>query len=422
MKGAIMKTQKVRILSVFLSLLMISCVPINIDPIDDDIEEVPKYPNIIFYAPVEKNKPNTDFTPAFGGQTRISGVRTTTAYTTSVVTNKLSEPWGIDVLPSGDFVITEKSGNLRIVKSDGTVSQAIKGFPDINSGGQGGLLDIAISPNFETDRMLYFTLSLRSSLGSVTAVGKGRLSEDQTSLTDFKVIYEATPYFNGVGHYGSRIVFDKEGYLFVSTGDRQSLQTRKNAQSLDNGHGKILRITTDGQPAPDNPFIDQADKHREIYAYGLRNTQGLAIHPLTGDLWSNDMGPQGGDELNLIESSKNYGWPIISYGEEYTGQPIGEGLSQKDGMEQPDYYWDPSIAPSGMTFYTSKVIPEWENNLFIGALRGSHIIRLMIKDNKVIGEERLLTDKGERFRDIAMGLNGELYAITDGGILYRIGK
>jgi aldose sugar dehydrogenase len=421
-----MKKRKFLFLSVVLALFLMACSPVMEDPKDDDpIDEenpIDKDPEIVFVDPVETNRPNTDFKPAFEGQTRISGIKTTTTYTTSVVTNKLSEPWGIDVLPNGDLVVTEKTGSLRIVKSDGTLGPAIKGFPDINSGGQGGLLDIAISPNFETDRMLYFTLSLRSSLGSVTAVGKGRLSEDQTSLTDFKVIYEATPYFNGVGHYGSRIVFDKEGYLFVSTGDRQSLQTRKNAQSLDNGHGKILRITTDGQPAPDNPFIDQADKHREIYAYGLRNTQGLAIHPLTGDLWSNDMGPQGGDELNLIESSKNYGWPIISYGEEYTGQPIGEGLSQKDGMEQPDYYWDPSIAPSGMTFYTSKVIPEWENNLFIGALRGSHIIRLMIKDNKVIGEERLLTDKGERFRDIAMGLNGELYAITDGGILYRIGK
>lgn len=410
-----MKKSKILLLLILLSIFLMACSPVMEDPIDNE-------PEIVFFDPVETNQPNTDFKPAFEGQTRISGIKTTTTYTTSVVTNTLSEPWGIDVLPNGDLVVTEKTGSLRIVKSDGTLGPAIKGFPDINSGGQGGLLDIAISPNFETDRVLYFTLSLRSSLGSVTAVGKARLSEDQTSLGDFLIIYEATPYFNGVGHYGSRVVFDKEGYLFISTGDRQSLQTRENAQSLDNGHGKILRITTDGQPAPDNPFIDQADKHKEIYAYGLRNTQGLAIHPLTGDLWSNDMGPQGGDELNLIESSKNYGWPIISYGEEYTGQPIGEGLSQKDGMEQPDYYWDPSIAPSGMTFYTSKVIPEWENNLFIGTLRGSHIIRLIIKDNKVIGEERLLTDKGERFRDIAMGLNGELYAITDGGILYRIGK
>lgn len=421
-----MKKSKILLLLILLSIFLMACSPVIEDPSDDDPidEENPNdnEPEIVFVDPVETNQPNTDLIPAFEGQTRISGIKTTTNYTTSVVTNTLSEPWGIDVLPNGDLVVTEKTGSLRIVKADGTIGPAIKGFPDINSGGQGGLLDIAISPNFETDRTLYFTLSLKSSQGSVTAVGKGRLSEDQASLTDFKVIYEAIPYFNGVGHYGSRVVFDKEGYLFISTGDRQSLQTRENAQSLDNGHGKILRITTDGQPAPDNPFLEQADKHKEIYAYGLRNTQGLAIHPLTGDLWSNDMGPQGGDELNLIKSSKNYGWPIISYGEEYTGQPIGEGLSQKDGMEQPVYYWDPSIAPSGMTFYTSKVIPEWENNLFIGTLRGSHIIRLIIKDNKVIGEERLLTDKGERFRDIAMGLNGELYAITDGGILYRIGK
>ncbi|MDO9592924.1 MAG: PQQ-dependent sugar dehydrogenase, partial [Erysipelotrichaceae bacterium] len=248
-----MKTQKTRILTIILSIFLISCVPINQNPIDEEVEEVPKYPNIIFYVPVETDKPNTDFTPAFTGQTRTSGIRTTTAYTTSVVTNLLSEPWGIDVLPNGDLVVTEKSGSLRIIKADGTIGAAIKAFPDINSNGQGGLLDVVISPSFNIDRMLYFTLSLNSSQGTVTAVGKGRLSEDQTSLDGFTVIYQATPYFSGVGHYGSRIVFDKDGYLFVSTGDRQSLQTRGNAQSLDNGHGKILRITTDGEPAPDNP-------------------------------------------------------------------------------------------------------------------------------------------------------------------------
>ncbi|HSL87303.1 MAG TPA: PQQ-dependent sugar dehydrogenase, partial [Bacteroidales bacterium] len=199
-----MKKLKFLILLIILSLLLMACSPVIDDPVDEDDpidEENPNEnePEIVFFDPVETNRPNTDFKPAFGGQTRISGIKTTTAYTTSVVTNKLSEPWGIDVLPSGDFVITEKSGNLRIVTSDGTVGPAIKGFPDINSGGQGGLLDIAISPNFETDRMLYFTLSLRSSLGSVTAVGKARLSEDQTSLGDFSIIYEATPYFNGVG-------------------------------------------------------------------------------------------------------------------------------------------------------------------------------------------------------------------------------
>jgi glucose/arabinose dehydrogenase len=417
---------KILLLLILLSLFLMACSPVVEDPKDDDpIDEedpIDNEPEIVFFDPVETNKPNTDFKPAFEGQTRISGIKTTTPYTITILTEQLSEPWGIDVLPNGDLVITEKDGTLRVVKPDGTVGGEIKGFPSINSSGQGGLLDVAISPNFQSDRLLFFTLSLRSSKGSVTAVGKGRLSEDQTALTDFKVIYEATPYFNGVGHYGSRIVFDREGYLFVSTGDRQSLQTRNNAQTLDNGHGKVLRITTEGEPAPNNPFISQANAHQEIYSYGHRNVQGLAIHPLTGDLWASEMGPQGGDELNLIESAKNYGWPVIGYGEEYSGSPVGEGITQKEGMEQPVYYWDPVIAPAGMTFYDSKVIPEWENNVFIGGLRSRHIIRLLIRNNRVIGEERLLEDEGQRFRDLAMGNNGELYAITDEGRLYRIGK
>jgi aldose sugar dehydrogenase len=422
-----MKHRKILLFIILFSFFIVACAPVLKDPVDEDDpidEENPNEnePQIIFYDPVETKNPNTNFKPAFEGQTRARGIKTVTAYTVSVVTNQLRSPWGIDVLPNGDLAITEKSGNLRIIKPDGTVGPAIKGFPAINANGQGGLLDIAVSPNFEVDRMLFFTLSLRSSSGSVTAVGKARLSEDQSSLSNFEVIYEALPYFNGTGHYGSRIVFDDEGYLFVSTGDRQSTQTRNNAQTLDNGHGKVLRISIDGTPAPANPFINQAGAHPAIYAYGLRNVQGLAIHPVTGELWASEMGPQGGDELNLIESSKNYGWPVISYGEEYSGQPVGEGLTQKAGMEQPVYYWDPVTAPSGMVFYSSNIIPEWQNNLFIGGLRSTHITRLMIKNNRVIGEERLLENEGQRFRDLAMGLNGELYAITDGGRLYRIGK
>lgn len=410
-----------------LSMFLFACAPIIQEPIDDDdidepIDKDPEIPVIIFVDPVETNKPNTNYSPLFEGQTRVSGVKTTTSFTATVLTTSLNEPWGIDVLPNGDLVVTEKSGNLRIITSDGTVGPAIRGFPRINANGQGGLLDVTVSPMFTNDRMLYFTLSLQSSQGSLTAVGKATLSNDQKSLTNFEIIYEATPHFSGVGHYGSRIVFDKEGYLFISTGDRQSLQTRMNAQSLNNGHGKVLRISVDGTPAQDNPFINQANSHTPIYAYGLRNVQGLAIDPITGNLWASEMGPQGGDEINLIKSSRNYGWPIISYGEEYNGQPIGDGLTQKEGLEQPVYYWDPSIAPSGMAFYSSKEIPEWENNLFVAALRGQHIARLIIKDNLVIGEERLLSDEGQRFRDIAMGLNGELYAITDQGRLYRIGK
>lgn len=415
----------------FLSMFLFACSPSIQEPIDDDddieepiIEEPdePKIPDIVFVDPVETNSPNTSYLPAFEGQTRISGVKTTISYTFTVLTPALNEPWGIDVLPNGDLVVTEKSGKLRIVKSDGSIGPAITGFPAINSNGQGGLLDVVVSPQFAQDRMLYFTLSLQSSKGSVTAVGKAELSNDQTTLNNFELIYEATPYFSGNGHYGSRIVFDKTGYLFISTGDRQSVQTRMNSQNLNNGHGKVLRLNTDGTPAQDNPFINQGNSHTPIYAYGLRNVQGLAIDPVTGGLWASEMGPLGGDEVNLIESTKNYGWPIISYGKEYNGAPIGDGITQKEGMEQPVYYWDPAVAPSGMTFYTSNIIPEWKNNLFIATLRGEHIARLIIKDNRVIGEERLLGDEGQRFRDIAMGLNGELYAITDQGRLYRIGK
>lgn len=412
----------------FLSLLLFACSPLIQKPLDNanQIEEPilvkPEVPKVIFVDPVEINPPNTNYLPAFEGQTRITGVETSTPYTSTILTTDLHEPWGIDVLPHGDLVVTEKSGKLRIVKRDGTMSQVITGFPTINSSGQGGLLDVTVSPHFSQDRMLYFTFSLTSPKGSLTAVGKAQLSVDQSTLNSFEIIYEAIPHFTGSGHYGSRIVFDQAGYLFVSTGDRQSVETRINSQNLNNGHGKILRITTEGMPAQDNPFINQANTHAPIYAYGVRNVQGLAINPITGDLWASEMGPLGGDEVNLIQSSKNYGWPIISYGKEYNGSPIGSGISQKDGMMQPVYYWDPAVAPSGMIFYTSNVIPEWSNNLFIATLRGQHIVRLVIKDNLLIGEERLLSDKGQRFRDLAMGLQGELYAITDQGRLYRIGK
>ncbi|MCH5716235.1 PQQ-dependent sugar dehydrogenase [Niabella hibiscisoli] len=238
------------------------------------------------------------------------------------------------------------------------------------------------------------------------------------------VIYRATPAFAGTLHYGGRILFDKSGHLFVSTGERSDLQTRPKSQDLATGLGKIVRITKDGKPANGNPFINTAGAMPENYTYGHRNVQGLAIHPQTGDLWENEFGPRGGDEVNRIEAGKNYGWPTISYGLEYSGGKIGEGLTQKEGLEQPVYYWDPVVSPSGMTFYSGDLIPEWKNNLFIGCLSGSHIVRLEIKDNKVVGEERLLTDRQDRFRDVQQGKDGALYAVCDGahGKLYRIGK
>jgi len=389
--------------------------PILEQPIDNP-------PEIIFYEPVESGQANTEFEPAFDGQTRISGIKTTSSYSTTLITESLISPWGIDVLPNGDFVITERYGSLRIINILGEISPFIYGFPAVNSSEQGGLLDVLVSQDFEESRLLYFTLAEKTPNGSLTAVGKGRLANDLSMIENFEIIYRAYPYFSGNNHYGSRIVFDNEGNLFVSTGDRQSLETRPNAQSIENGHGKILHITTDGKPVETNPFYLQTNAHQEIFSIGHRNVQGLAIHPVTGELWANEMGPQGGDELNRIELGKNYGWPIISYGEEYNGTPVGDGLTIRDGLEQPVYYWDPVIAPGGMIFYNSDVIPEWENNLFIGGLKGQHIIRLLIEDNKVVGEERLLESEGQRFRDIAVGLDDALYTITDSGRLYRLGK
>lgn len=412
-----------------MSASLLACTPSVTPPVNDDEEDIeeenpnnPSLPELIFTDPVETNAPNTQFQSAFVGQTRARGVITQTPYSSTILTNQLLEPWGVDVLPNGDIIITEKSGRLRILKTDGTLSNPIRGFPSLNTNGQGGLLDIAVSPNFNEDRMLYFTLSLRTPNGSLSAVAKAQLTLDYSSLDQMTIIHQATPAFNGNGHFGSRIVFDKDGNLLISTGDRQSLQTRNNAQSLNNGHGKIIRIDTEGNPIADNPFISQSGYARYVFAYGLRNTQGLAIHPVTGQLWGSDMGPRGGDELNLILSSHNHGWPTITYGLEYNGALINQGRTQNEGMEQPIYYWDPAIAPSGMMFYASDVIKEWENNIFIATLRGNHIVRLVLEDNKVIGEERLLANEGQRFRDLALGLNGEIYAITDEGRLYKINK
>ena len=371
--------------------------------------------------PVESNDPNTDFEPAWAGQTRAPGLQTEAAFTVTVMAEGLNEPWAIAVLPDGRFAVTQKSGDMVLVSGDGTVSRPVTGFPAVESSSQGGLLDILPAPDFQNSRRLYFTLSELTDEGALTALGQGRLSEDESEIEDFTIMYRAIPYYGGSNHYGSRLDFDQEGNLIMTTGDRQSRETRDMAQGLDNGLGKILRITTEGQPAEGNPFLDDAEALPEIYSYGHRNVQGVAVHPETGEIWISEMGPQGGDELNHIKAGLNYGWPVISYGEEYGGAPIGDRIAVMDGMEQPRYYWDPVVAPAGMVFYEGDVIPEWENSLFIAALRGQHILRLVLDDQDVIGEERLLVDERERFRDITEGADGALYAITDSGLLYRVG-
>ncbi len=375
-------------------------------------------------APVETKKPNTDYKPAFPGQTRAPGVKTSTSYESTIVTKSLKSPWGIAALPDGRLLITENKGKMRIVNGvNGQISDPITGIPEVDDRGQGGLLGLTLSPDFSSGRMIYWVFSEKVAGGNHTAVAKGRLADDEKTIENVQVIYRALPTYDGTKHYGGRIIFDKDGNLFVSTGERSDKETRHQSQDLKSAFGKILRITTGGKPVTGNPFESRSGALPEIYSYGHRNTQGLAIHPETGVLWNNEFGPRGGDELNLIKPGANYGWPVITYGLEYSGEAIGNPpIQQKEGMEQPVYYWDPVLSPSGMTFYTGNHIPEWQNNLFITGLNSYHIARVIIKDNKVTGEERILAGEKQRFRDITQGKDGALYAITDEGRLYRIAK
>lgn len=373
--------------------------------------------------PVETQKANTDYQPAFKGQTRAPGTKTNTPYTAQVIADGLRSPWAIAVLPDGRLLITEKEGTLRIVDQNGKLSAPITGLPKVDSNGQGGLLGLILDPDFQNNRMIYWAFSKPETNGNQTALAKGRLAENENQVENVEVIYEAKPIYNGKLHYGGRLLFDKEGNILLTVGERSDLETRPKAQQLDAALGKIVRVTKDGKPAPGNPFLNQKDALPEIYSYGHRNPQGLAIHPETGDLYASEFGPRGGDELNKIQAGKNYGWPIITYGIEYAGDEIGTPpIQQKEGMEQPVYYWDPVLSPSGMVFYSSDRIPEWKNNLFIGGLSSTHIARLIISDNKVIGEERLLANEGQRFRDITEDKQGNLFAITDSGKIYKIAK
>ena len=373
-------------------------------------------------APVETKAPNSDYKPAFEGQTRIAGVKTTTPFEGKVLSDGLSKPWGITSLPDGRLLITEKGGTMRIASADGTLSDAITGLPKVNDQGQGGLLGVTIDSDFANNRMVYWAFSEAVTGGNLTAIAKGKLAADEKTIENAQVIYRATPAFNSNLHYGGRILFDKDGNIIISTGERSDIKSRPQAQYLNSALGKVIRITTDGKAAAGNPFENQADARPELYSYGHRNVQGLAINPVTGDLWETEFGPLGGDEVNIIKPGNNYGWPTITYGREYSGEAIGDTIQQLEGMQQPVYYYDPVISPSGITFYTGDQIPEWKNNLFISALSGMHVARLVIEDNKVVGEERLLADENQRFRDITQGKDGALYAVTDQGRLYRIGK
>lgn len=380
-------------------------------------------PDIVTSAPVETAAPNTAYSPAFAGQTRIGGVTTpASSYRATVVTSSLASPWGVVSLPDGRLLVTEKAGQLRIVTAAGVVSAPITGLPAVNAAGQGGLLGLCLDPDFATNRLVYWSFAEARPGGNLTAIGKGRLATDERTIEGATVIYRAEPAYAGTLHYGGRVVFDRTGNLVVSTGERSDLATRPQAQVVTSGLGKVIRLTKTGQPAPGNPTFGQAGALPELYSIGHRNPQGLAIHPVTGEVWQSEHGPRGGDEVNRLRAGANYGWPTITYGIEYSGQPIGGSIQQRSGLEQPVYYWDPVVSPSGMTFYAGNRIAEWQNNLFLGALSGMHIVRLVINNNRVVGEERLLASEGQRFRDITQAPDGALYAITDQGRLYRIDK
>ncbi|MFC3079987.1 PQQ-dependent sugar dehydrogenase [Phenylobacterium terrae] len=367
-------------------------------------------------GPLETRPANADFLkPAFAGQTRAPEMKANVAYDVVTVAEGLEKPWGVAFLPDGRMLVTEKPGRLRIVAADGQLSPPVAGLPAVDARGQGGLLGLALDPDFRNNGLIYWAYAEGHEGGMTnTAVARGRLTDGaQPRVENVQVIYRQAPQLASTMHYGGRLVFARDGTLFVTLGERSILPGRRQAQQMDSALGKIVRINPDGSIPRDNPFVDRQGARPEIYAIGNRNVQAAALHPQTGKLWVVDHGPKGGDEINIIEAGKDYGWPTITYGVEYSGPKIGEGIAQKEGMEQPIYYWDPVIAPSGMAFYQAGLFPEWRGSLLVGGLGGKHVARLALDGERVIGEERLLTDLEERIRDVVVGPDGAVYVATD---------
>ena len=333
----------------------------------------------------------------------------------------LDHPWGMAFLPDGRLLVTERPGRLRIVAKNGALSAPLAGVPEVLAQGQGGLLDVALDPQFAQNRTIYLSYAEPGEGGLAgTAVASARLTD--TALQNVKVIYRQQPKVAGAGHFGSRIVFRRDGTMFITQGERMRYSDQ--AQDLKSGLGKVVRINRDGSIPKDNPFVGRRDARPEIWSYGHRNVQSAVLHPDTGALWTVEHGARGGDELNQPQAGKNYGWPVISYGREYSGRPIGQGITSKAGMEQPVYYWDPVIAPSGMAVYTGNAYPGWKGSFIVGSLTPGGIVRLTMKNGRVTKEERYLGELNERIRDVEQGPDGLLYVITDSsdGRVLRLDK
>jgi aldose sugar dehydrogenase len=351
-----------------------------------------------------------DQTPAFQNQTRAPVIQDDLELEIKVIADGLVHPWGVDQLPNGSWIVTERPGRMRIVSSDGTVSEPIAGLPAVDARRQGGLLDVAVRDNFAETRRVWWSFSEPRGRGkNGTAVATGLLSTDDSTMEQVEVIFQQQPAWKSTLHFGSRLVFDNEGALFVTTGERSLPALRKLAQDVGTHLGKVLRIDPMGGPAEGNPEIE--DRLPEIWSYGHRNLQAAALGP-DGALWTVEHGPRGGDELNRPQPGLNYGWPVITYGLDYSGAPIGEGITAREGMEQPVYYWDPVIAPSGLVFYDGEMFSDWQGDALIGGLAGQALVRLTIEKGRVSGEARYLEGQG-RVRDVAI-------AQEDGAIMLLI--
>ena len=361
---------------------------------------------------VAQGPPNSHFTPAFEGQTRAPEARSGVTIHAQEIASGLDHPWAIVFLPDGRMLITERAGRLRVVTREGRISAPIEGLPRVHAQGQGGLLDVVLSPGFAADRTIYWSYAEPRDDGRGTSVARGRLSADMTRVENVQVIFRQMPARESGGHYGSRLVFDREGRLFVTLGERQRPESRALAQDLLTTLGKVVRINADGSVPADNPFVGRADARPEIWSYGHRNVQGADLNPDTGVLWTIEHGPRGGDELNIPRAGLNYGWPIIGYGIDYDGSAQHES-SQREGMEQPVYYWDPVIAPGDMDFYRGSLFP-WRGDILIAGLNSQALVRLNIEGERVTGEERFALGVG-RIRDIAESEDGVLWIVTDEG-------
>ncbi|MDO5605735.1 MAG: PQQ-dependent sugar dehydrogenase [Paracoccus sp. (in: a-proteobacteria)] len=368
--------------------------------------------------PWPQGAPNAAFQPAFAGQTRAPAIRSGITLRAEPVIEGLEHPWAVALLPGGGALITERPGRLRIWQNG--AAHEVAGIPNVAAGGQGGLLDVALAPDFDQSRVIYLSYAEPRDGGAGTSVARMVLAPDGRSVSNLQVIFRQHPAHTGNGHFGSRILPAGDGTLFITLGDRSDVAIRETTQDLDNHIGKLVRINPDGSVPQDNPYTTTAQAMPEIWARGLRNVQAAALDR-AGQLWTIEHGPRGGDELNLIRPGRNYGWPVISYGVNYSGSNINEGIAVHEGMEQPVYYWDPVIAPSGAAFYDGPLLADWRGDLLIGAMRPAGLVRLTLEGDRVTGEERFDPGIG-RIRDVQIAPDGTIWVVTDEsrGGLYRL--